>query len=249
MSSGRADFSFLPPRNSSYAVRGEFASGQAVPVNPSFLSLFQKQLKPSYLVGLIVREAAAVEASVRSQSEALSHSMWVLSGLLGFVRLQNVAPVDSSLFNTLVTFLSKSLAHQASLCASHIAFLVLKRRQFYLSHLPAYFSNVNKRSKLAAPAVCTDFVFAEANVSRLVSDTQTCSSLRSQQALVDMASRSAGACPRRSPARQSPSRHHRRESGSPARGSKRVRFDSPAPNTALKFRSRVFGDRGHVLRP
>ena len=91
LSSGRADFSFLPPRNSSYALWGEFASGQAAPVNPSLLSLFEKQLKPSYHVGLSVREAVALEASLRSQSEALSHSMWVLSGLLGFVRLQNFA--------------------------------------------------------------------------------------------------------------------------------------------------------------
>ena len=187
LSSGRADFSFLPPRNSSYAVRGEFASGQAALVNPSLLSLFEKQLKPSYHVGLSVLEAAALEASLRFQSEALSHSMWVLSGLLGFVRLQNFAPADSSLFNTLVTSLSKSLAHQASLCASHTAFLVLKRRQFYLSHLPAYFSDANKCAMLAAPAVCSDFLFTKADVSRLLSDTQTSWSLRSQQALVDVA--------------------------------------------------------------
>ena len=67
----------------------------------------------------------------------------------------------------------------------------------------------------------------------LLSDTQMSSSLRSQQALVDVASRSAGArsrrpSPRRSPTRASSSRHRRRESGSPARCNKRVRFDSPA---------------------
>ena len=107
LSSGCADFSFLPPCNSSYAVRGEFASGQAAPVNPALLSLFEKQLKPSYHDGLTVHEAAALEASVRSQSEALSHSVWVLSGLLGFVQLQNFAPADSSLFHTLVTSLLK----------------------------------------------------------------------------------------------------------------------------------------------
>ena len=134
--------------------------------------------------------------------------------------------------------MSKSLVHQASLCASHTAFLVLKRRQFYLSHLPAYFSNVNKRSMLAAPAVCSDFLFAEADVACLLSDTQTSSLLWSQQALVDVASHSAGACPRRSsprrsPARQSPGRRHR-ESGSSARSSKGVRFNSPAPSSALK---------------
>ena len=79
------------------------------------LSLFEQQLKPSHLVGISIQEAAALEASVRSQSETLSYSMWILSGLLAFVRLQNFAPEDSSLFNTLVTSLSKSLAHQATL--------------------------------------------------------------------------------------------------------------------------------------
>ena len=143
--------------------------------------------------------------------------MWVLSGLLGFVRLQNFAPADVSLFNTLVTSLSKSLAHQASLCASHTVFLVLKRRQCYLSHLPAYLSAINKRSMLAAPAVCSDFLFAEADVAHLLSDTQTSSSLRSQQAMVDVASRSVGVHSRRSSPRRSPARR-RRESGSPARG-------------------------------
>ena len=210
-----------------------------------FFHCLSDKLKPSYLVGLSVREAAALEASVRSQSEALFHSMWVLSELLGLIRLQNFAPVDSSLFDTLVTFLSISLAHQASLCASHTAVSVLKRRQFYQSHLPVYFSDVNKRSMLAALAVCLDFLFAEADVSRLLSNTQTSSSLRSQQALVDVASRSAGAhlrcsSPRRSPARQSPSRRRCRESGSLARDSKFVRFDSPALNSALKSSKQGF---------
>ena len=81
-------------------------------------------------------------------------------------------------------------------------------------------------------------------MARLLSDTQT-SSLRSQQALVDMASRSAGArlrrsSPRRSPSRPFPGRRRRRESGSPARSSVRVRFDSPAPTSALKSSKRGF---------
>ena len=66
--------------------------------------------------------------------------MWLLSELLGFVWLQGFAPSDVALFNTLVTSLSKCLAHQATLAASQTALVGVKRRQFYLSHLPAYFS-------------------------------------------------------------------------------------------------------------
>ena len=154
-----------------------------------------------------------------------------MSGLLGFVRLQGFAPADAALFNTLVTSLSKCLAHQASLSASQTAFFGLKRRQFYLSHLPAYSSDINKRAMLASALVCSDLLFAEADVAWLLADTQTSSSLKSQQALVDLASRSDGGhrrrfSPARSPSCSSPSRHHRRDSGSPSRQNKRVRFDS-----------------------
>ena len=114
----------------------------------------------------------------------------------------------------------------------------LKRHQFYLSHLPAYFTDVHKRAMMAAPLVCADSLFLESDISRLLSDTQTSSSLRSQQALVDVASnlsrpRRRRFSPARPPSRSSPSRRRRRESGSPSRSSKRVRFDSPAPS-ALK---------------
>ena len=220
-------------------VTGEASLGSAAPVNPSLLAMFERPLRPSLHLGLTVREAALLEASSRALSESLSHAMWLLSGLLGFVRLQGFSPSDAPLFNTLVTSLSKCLAHQASISASHTAFIGLQRCQFYLSHLPAYFTDVRKRAMMAAPLVCADSLFLESDISRLLSDTQTSSSLRSQQALVDVASNRSGprrcrCSPARSSSRSSPSRRRRRESGSPSRSSKRVQFDSPAPSSALK---------------
>ena len=238
LASGRSESTLLPPRSGQYAVRAEHALGSVVPVNPSLLAMFECPLRPSLHLGLTVREAAVIEELCRSLLEALSHAMCLLSGLLGFVWLQGFAPSDAALFNTFVTSLSKCLAHQASLAASQTAFVGLKRRQFYLSHLPAYFWEVNKRAMLASQLVCTDTLFAESDIARLLSDTHTSSSLQSQQALVDVASQRSGArrrrlSPSRSPSRSSP-RRRRRESGSPNRQSKRVRFDSPAPSSALK---------------
>ena len=226
-------------RSSQYAMRGDFAQGSAVLVNPSLLALFERPLRPSLQLGFTIREAAALEALFRAHSESLSHSLWLLSGLLGFVRLQGFTPADSSFFHTLVTSLSKSLAHQASVSASHTAFIGLKRCQFYHSHLPAYFSAVNKQAMLSSPLVCADSLFAESDVSRLLADTQTSFSLCSQQALVDVGSRGSGArhrrfSPSRSPAQSSPARCRRRESGFPSCQAKCVRFDSPAPSLALK---------------
>ena len=146
LASGRHESSLLPPRLSQYSVGGGSASGSAAQVNPSLLAMFERPLRPSTHLGLTLREASLLESSSRALSEAQSHAMWLLSGLLGFVRLQGFSPSDSQLFNTLVSSLSKCLAHQASVSASLTAFMGVKRRQFYLSHLPAYFSDVNKRA-------------------------------------------------------------------------------------------------------
>ena len=230
----------LPKRIASYAVKGDCALGRAVPVNESLLSHFERPLRPTLQLGVTVRNAMALEASCRAQSEALSYSMWVLSGVLGFVRLQDFTPADPALFHHLVTSLSKSLAHQAQVTASHTVFLCHCRREFYLSHLPAYFSDVTKRSMLSSPAVFADF--REEDVSRLLEATLSSSSLKSQQAMVDVASRHPSSSasfrqrrgsPARSP-RRSPAQRRRQSSPSPSRASKRVRFDSPAPSSAMK---------------
>ena len=83
-------------------------------------------------MGVTVCDPMELEASFWSQSEALSYSMWVLSGLLGFVHLQDFFPADPVLFNQLFTALSKSLAHQAQVTATHTAFFCHRCRKFYL---------------------------------------------------------------------------------------------------------------------
>ena len=196
-----------------------------------------------------------LEHSFRAQSESLSYDMWVLSGLLGFIRIQGFSPSDPALFNQLGTALSKSLAHQAHVFASHTAYPCHKLREFYLSYLPAYFTDATKRSLLSAPSVFADLLFREQNINQLLNSTRSSYSLRSQQAMVDLVSRRAGSSarprrnsPHRSPPR-SPARRRRQSSSSPSRSTKRVRFDSPAPASALKcLLSNIFGIRGHVPR-
>ena len=41
LAAGRADSSIIPQRLSQYAVHGELAAGNAVPVNPFLLSMFK----------------------------------------------------------------------------------------------------------------------------------------------------------------------------------------------------------------
>ena len=162
-------------------------------------------------------------------------------GLLRFVRLQGITPADPALFNQLMTALSKSLAHQAQVSASHTAYICHKQREFYLSHLPAYFSDVTKCSMLSSPAVFADSLFHEEDVTRFLDATRSSSSLRSQQAMVDVASRRSSTSssherrfsPNRSP-NCSPALHRRQASGSPSCPQKKVRFNSPAPSSAIE---------------
>ena len=114
--------SFLPARHSTCAVRGLHAAGRAVPVNDSLLSHYDRPLRPSLQVGITIRDLMSLEASFRAQSEFLSYAMLVLPGLLGFIHIQGFSPSDPLLFNQLVTSLSKSLAHQAHVAASHTAY-------------------------------------------------------------------------------------------------------------------------------
>ena len=157
LASGHSERLFLPPRHTSYVVRGEHASGKAVPVNESLLAHFDKPLCLSLLVGLSVRDSMTIEAAFHAQSEALSYLMWVLSGLLEFVRLQGFTPADPALFNQLVTALSKSLPHQAQVSASHTAYICHKRCEFYLSHLPVF----------------ADSLFREEDVTRFLDATRS----------------------------------------------------------------------------
>ena len=199
------------------------------------MSHFERPLRPSLRVGLTVRDLMTLEHSFRAQSESLSSAMWVLSGLLGFIHIQGFTPSDPALFNQLVTALSKSLAHQAHVAASHTAYACHKRREFYLSHLLAYFTDATKHSLLSAPSVFADLLFREQDIHQLLDSTRSSSSLRSQQAMVVLVSHRAGssARPHRSPP-HSPARRRRQASSSPSRSTKRVRFDSPAPASALK---------------
>ena len=152
------------------------------------------------------------------------------------------------LFNQLVTALSKSIAHQASVTASQILYMCNKHCEFYLSHLPSYFTDFTKRSMLESPVVFDDSLFVEEDVARLLDATCSSSNLQSQQAMVDVVSRgssSSSTCgrrpsPRRSPSRSSLARPRRWDSGYPARAQKRVRFDSSASSSAFKSSRKSF---------
>ena len=71
LSSGHPERLVVPTCTPSYAVRGDWALGHAVPVNEPLLSHFERPLRPSLQLGITARDAMYLEASSRAQSEAL----------------------------------------------------------------------------------------------------------------------------------------------------------------------------------
>ena len=76
----------LPRRKSFYGVSGLGSQGVAVPPNQTLESHVSKTLPNFRAVNLMVYECMALGTTFRSQAEALSHSMWVLTGMLSLIK-------------------------------------------------------------------------------------------------------------------------------------------------------------------
>ena len=137
LSSGLPERVVLPQRLASYAVKSDCALGRAVPLNESLLSHFERPLCTNLHLGITVRVAMALEVSGRAQSEGLSYAMWVLSGFLAFVRLQDFTPADLIFSTTCDGSFHVPCPSGAGVRLPY-CLPCHPRCEFYLSHLPAY---------------------------------------------------------------------------------------------------------------
>lgn len=133
---GRQDSTLLPKRKPLYGIAGNPVAGSRVLLNESVEALLSRVPAATRQVSISLRESAILEDAFRGQSEALSHSMWMFSGLVGFLKRDGYVPSDPALFDNLITSVSMGLAHQANIAAGCTTFVGRKRRDLYLSHLP-----------------------------------------------------------------------------------------------------------------
>ena len=229
----RTGVSLLPPYKTLYSVSDNVSRSRYLPLNELLESALTKVPQTSRMANISIKDLFSLEAAFRAQVESLSHSMWVLTALIAFLKRDGYAPSDPHLFNQLVSSLSMGLSHLANSSASCTSFVVTKRRECYLAFLPPVFSDVSKRSLLRAPANIASKLFSDSDVISAREASNLASSLQSQQALVDVASRgrvspSRGRSPSRSP------RSGRSRQSSSGSSPKRVRFSdakSPPPSS------------------
>ena len=230
---GRAAKFLLPRRKAIYAVSDLPSGGVPLQPNQSLDPQLLKTLNAFRSVGLTLGECMSLEGAFRSQTEALSHSMWLLTGLLALIRDEGYVPQDENMFHQFVSSLSIGLSHQANIAAAGTSFTCLKRRELYVSHLPPIYSESMKKSLLSSPASLGSSLFKEEDVTRLSELADRGSNIKASQAVMEYmtAGHSRSRSPRRSPPRPSGSgyRPRGRSPRSPLRSSpKRVRFSPKA---------------------
>ena len=116
VSTKKPDRMLLPRCKPLYGVTGLPSEGKAVPLNNSIDSQLSKSV-PSYRdISLSLVECSTLESTFWSQVEALSHSMWVLMGLLGLLDMRVMCPrIRHYLINSSNISLSVWLTRRISL--------------------------------------------------------------------------------------------------------------------------------------
>ena len=88
--------------------------------------------------------------------EEISHSLWLLSGILSQLKQAGVSPPDPDLFSTNISSISASLSSQARSAAGLADFLQSKRRESYIVHTMLPLSQAQKCELLVSPGSASD---------------------------------------------------------------------------------------------
>ena len=142
----------LPRKVRRYVVADQphFAAPQ--PVNPSFSRLAGATAVGSKRWGSVT--FAKMERPVmlfRTQLEATSLSLWMMSGILAMLKRDGFNPSTPGLFNTAISSVSASLAFQARAAASGSVFLLAKRRESLLADSKVLIPEPQKRALIVTP--------------------------------------------------------------------------------------------------
>ena len=224
----------LPRKVRCYAVADQPLFAAPQPVNPSFSRLAGATAVGSKRWGSVTfAEMERLERLFRTQLEATSSSLWMMSGILAMSKHDGFNPSTPGLFNTAISSVSASLAFQARAAASGSVFLRAKRRESLLAHSKVPIPEPQKRALIVTPGSDSG-VFSEplldSVAGQVEEDSLVSSSLAVSKAL---ASRSgskppvSSSSPLAGPSGYRPPRHARqsgKRSASSSRSGGRKRF-------------------------
>ena len=111
-----------------------------------------------------LKEATALERSLRSVLESHNFLTWSVVALIRSLHEKHLLPKDDQIISQLQKSFSKACSNVASGISSSAAFVTLKRRQLLLSHMVPSVSDAQKRNLLLDPFFQTGSLFSSSSV-------------------------------------------------------------------------------------
>ena len=161
---GKACHTLLPTLNRFERVSNSPTQGKELRANPDVLDLLRNRVPDSRHVPLSLKEAAALERSLRSVLESHNFLTWSVVALICSLHDKNLLPKDDQIISQLQKSFSKACGNVASGLSSSAAFVTLKRRQLLLSHVVPSVSDAQKRNLLSDPFFQTGSLFSSSSV-------------------------------------------------------------------------------------
>ena len=161
---GKVCHTLLPTLNRFERVSNSPTQGKEVKANPDVLDLLRNRVPDNRHVPLSLKEAVALERSLRSGLESHNFLTWSVVALIRSLHKKQLLPKDDPVISQLQKSFSKACGNVASCMTSSAAFVTLKRRQLLLSHVVPSVSDAQKRNLLSDPFFQTSSLFSASSV-------------------------------------------------------------------------------------
>ena len=161
---GRVCHTLLPTLNKFERVSNSPTQGKELKANPDVLDLLRNRVPDNRHVPMSLKEAVAVERSLRSGLESHNFLTWSVVALIRSLHEKKLLPMDDPVISQLQKSFSKACGNVASCLTSNAAFVTLKRRQLLLSHVVPSVSDAQKRNLLSDPFFQTSSLFSASSV-------------------------------------------------------------------------------------
>ena len=169
----------LPTLNRFERVSNLPTQGKELRANPNVLDLLRNRVPDSRYVPLSLKEAAALERSLRSVLESHNFLTWSVVALIRSLHEKKLLPKDDQIISQLQKSFYKACGNVASGISSSAAFVTLKWRQLLLSHVVPSVSDAQKRNLLSDPFFQTGSLFSSSSVEAACSAARDLSLLYS----------------------------------------------------------------------
>ena len=161
---GRSLSTVMPSVSRVEKVSDSPCQGKELKVNSQVYDLMSSKPSDSRSVPLSVREAAVLEKTLRSTMESYNFQLWTITALFRFLGESGYFNLDDPLLDQFQRSFSRGTENVAAGMASAVAFVTMKRRESFLSHMVPSVTESQKRKLLSDPIFQQKDLFAPATL-------------------------------------------------------------------------------------